>query len=103
MYAELLTGSIILSNGCRIRQRGEKRFEGALAVIALTINEETWRAVDSGTYSAPKLFPNALGMGVRNHFLQDTCFVQPEGSSLRGAVAPFLFDRNWLKARASQS
>ncbi len=61
-----------IGHGC------QQRFETACAVIALTINEERWRAVYSGAYSALKIFSNTIGMGGRNHFLNETCFVQAE-------------------------
>jgi hypothetical protein len=65
-----------------MRHRGQKRFEAARAVVPFTIDKETWRPIDSGTHSALEIFPNTLGMSARNHFLNETHFVQAE----RGGV-----------------
>src|SRR6266550_3540249 len=77
-YRELVVGLIISRNDCWMRHRGQKRFEAARAVVPFTIDKETWRPVDSGTHSALEIFPNTLSMSARNHFLNETHFVQAE-------------------------
>jgi hypothetical protein len=67
-----------------MRHRGQKRFESTHAVIALPIDEETRRAVDTGTHPAPEIFSNSIGMSARSEFLNKTRFVQAKRNRVLG-------------------